>query len=527
MKTTLQRYIQPATIVIWGLVCFCFFQFFYKYHFFYQEQSQLFLLSGEYIQGYFARPAWLACLLGDFFTQFYYYLYAGPALLTGALLVLGDALRRDFQKTVLKRWAFPLAMVCMTVVAWLCLDDRFRLSSVVALAGGCVAFWLTPQLKNRFLCSVLGFCMTLFCYWCFGIGALLYALLTLLTLTSKSAVANKWIVASCSVLAIALISLAKPLYRMSSTDLYTYPGKGALRAPQLLTDRSLGIACEYGLGNYDKVVAMVEKEEQPTQDMKFYYNLVMAQRGELPDHLLKWQNNELGTFYKIGPSTPQVMTNNLYELYWALGDMTFTERAAMLACVFSPNKRNIKTIRRLAEVNLTTGEQPAADKYLRLLSQTWVYKDWAKRALAGDRSILKPYRDKALFCNKADTLQTEQNTHWLMMQLLDSNPHNVVALDYLLCSDLLLKDIETFHKDYDRYCIAPNNERIKPLYQEALCIYLAGTNAQQKEWERYIKSSEVLERFREYNQQRGSAQFAGTYWYYFDTADNYQLSNTK
>lgn len=24
MKTTLQRYIQPATIVIWGLVCFCF-----------------------------------------------------------------------------------------------------------------------------------------------------------------------------------------------------------------------------------------------------------------------------------------------------------------------------------------------------------------------------------------------------------------------------------------------------------------------------------------------------------------------
>jgi hypothetical protein len=103
-----------------------------------------------------------------------------------------------------------------------------------------------------------------------------------------------------------------------------------------------------------------------------------------------------------------------------------------------------------------------------------------------------------------------------MVQLLDSNPDNEVALDYILCSTLLLKDITNFKRDYDRYCSA--RPRLKKLYQEALCIWLAGTKASEEEWLRYIRQNDVLQRFAQYNQQRGSAAFRDTYWYYFDTA---------
>ena len=121
-----------------------------------------------------------------------------------------------------------------------------------------------------------------------------------------------------------------------------------------------------------------------------------------------------------------------------------------------------------------------------------------------------------------DTITTSDNAHFIMVQLLDHNPSNRIALDYMLCSDLLLKDIESFKRDYDRYCMDDDRPVLirhcqkKTLYQEALCVWLAGNNAPQEEWEKYIVNQDVMQRFVQYNQQRGSARFKDTYWYYFD-----------
>lgn len=52
----------------------------------------------------------------------------------------------------------------------------------------------------------------------------------------------------------------------------------------------------------------------------------------------------------------------------------------------------------------------------------------------------------------------------------------------MLCSDLLLKDMETFKRDYDTYYLKQKNGSYERLYQEALMIYLAGTKAKPEEW---------------------------------------------
>ena len=106
----------------------------------------------------------------------------------------------------------------------------------------------------------------------------------------------------------------------------------------------------------------------------------------------------------------------------------------------------------------------------------------------------------------------------VMMELLDSNPANTAALDYILCSTLLLKDMDNFKRDYDRYCIDTGRPRHKKLYQQALMIYLAGTHAPQEEWSKYIYDQAEVQRFSEYNSHRGDPRFSDTYWYYFDTA---------
>jgi len=67
---------------------FVFFQCFYTYHLYYREQTQLFLYTSEYLSTYFQHPAWLACITGDFLTQFFYYIGGGAAILALLLTLI-------------------------------------------------------------------------------------------------------------------------------------------------------------------------------------------------------------------------------------------------------------------------------------------------------------------------------------------------------------------------------------------------------------------------------------------------------
>ena len=285
--------------------------------------------------------------------------------------------------------------------------------------------------------------------------------------------------------------------------------------PDFTLERNFAVSDAYYFGRYDKVEKMVEATAQPTDQMLFFYNLVKAKKGELPDHLLRFTPNQLGSFYAIGPKTPLLVIINMNELYWALGDMTLTERAAMMTHVFAPRNRNVRMVKRLAECNIVGGDTLAADKYLRLLDKTLVYRHWSEKAAQGEG--IKYLLDKREYTNRADTIRLNDNLHMVMMELLDSNPHNTVALDYILCSTLLLKDMDNFKRDYDRYCMDTDNVRRKKLYQQALMIYLAGTQAPQEEWARYIYDQAELKRFQDYSSHRGDPRFRDTYWYYFDT----------
>lgn len=529
-----------ALLLLWGLACWLFFQLAYPHHLYYQEQDQLFLLSSDYLSTYFSKPGWLACMAGDFLTQFYYYVFAGATILTVVLLVFGDLLCRVLQRAGITAWpAFIVAMAAMTFEACQSFNVEYKLSSIIALTGGALAFFLVNPIAHskRWWVMALDYAACLVVGWLtfvlFGSGALLYMLLLLVQACCRRTWQSLMGSIGVTLALQAVVMTSRERYMLPTDDLFTYPGLGKLQKPDFLLEKTLAAADEYAWGHYQKVISMVEKEGEETTDGEvFYYNLAQAQLGHLPENLLRMKQPYLGTFEKIGPETPRLTINLMNDLYFALGDMMFTERAAMLRAVFSPDNRSVKMTKRLAECNIVSGDTLAATKYLRLLQKTFVYRDWADRAMAGDRSAIGYLLAKQPYVNRKDTLRTSDNAHLIMMELLDSNPHNELCLDYLLCSDLLLRDITTFKRDYDRYCmpditagkpgdapartIAPAG-RIRPLYQQALMIWLAGTQAPQEEWQRYIKDGEQFRRFQEYNQQRGSSAFADTYWYYFDT----------
>ena len=457
----LSRYYPTTVMVLWAICCFCFFQFWYPYHFYFQEQNQLFLWSWDYISTYSNHKGGLSLLIGDFLTQFYYFLYLGTAILTLSLLVIGTLLYKALRNFKVSRViALILALIVITLVAVCHFSTIYRLSSTISVMGWGFLLWLISMYKHRKMQVVL-FCLAIIpCWILFGI-----------------------------------------------------PQVKKLQSPDLILEKNFAIDNEYYFGNYDKVADIVKNSDGWNNQMLFFYNLVWAKRGELPDHLMDFTPNYLGTFEKIGPETPLLTIRNMNELYWALGDMTFTERAAMMTNVFSHNNRNVRMIKRLAECNYVSGDSLAAEKYLRILDKTFVYKKWADHIRKNGKTI---YQEKMKFVNHHDTITITDNAHFLMMQLLDANPDNTVALDYILCSDLLLKDMTNFKRDYDRYCMDINKPRPKKLYQEALCIWLAGSEASQEDWQRYIQRIDIFEQFKQYSNQRGNPSFKGTYWYYFD-----------
>mgnify|MGYP006988839593 FL=1 len=456
--------VRIAIFVSAVIAVFCFFQFWYPYHFFYHEQNQIFLWEWEYISGYCQRSGGLAALAGDFLTQFYYYLYAGATILTLCIALAGWLMYKTLTNLRVNRWlALGLGLGVMALLTICHFSTSYHLSSTISMLGWLLFLWAASMVRGGWL----------------RLSGLLIVLL--------------------------------PAYLLFGT-----PEIKHLKAPDFVLEKDFAVDNEYRFGNYDKVLDIVSHSDGWTQQMLFFYNLVHAQRGQLPDHLFDFTPNNLGTFEKIGPDTPRLTIINMNELYWALGDMTFTERAAMMTNVFAPDNRNVRMMKRLAECCLVSGDSIAARKYLRLLSKTFVYGRWADemQGLLAQGQLPPHLARKVPFVNHRDTITVSDNAHFLMMQLLDHNPDNSIALDYILCSDLLLKDIVNFKRDYDRYCA--NKPRLKPLYQEALCIWLAGSGASQEEWQVYIKMNDVMQRFIAYNNQRGNPAFKGTYWYYFD-----------
>ncbi len=517
----LTKYGWHAAVMIWVTACFAFFQLCYPYHFYYQEQNQLFLWSADYLSTYFQKPAWMACMTGDFLTQFYYYRYVGPLILSLAIGLLGFVVAAAIKRMGVKCWvAFVLAFMAMAVEMVFSLHYAFRLCSVLSLVGGGLLFLLTPFMRSRenIISACFPFVGVLLCHWLFGYGVFLYVVLTI----ADSIICRRQLLARISLVLLPLAGLGvtKRWYLLDVRPLYAYPGTGQFVMPALSLEKTFGVATEYHFGNYNRVIRMVEEERQPNDIQLYYYNLVMAQRGLLPEVLLRYPNNVLGTFYKIGPDSPSLVIQNMDELYWTLGDMTFCERAAIMANVFSPSNRNIAKVKRLAEVNVVTGDTLAAHKYLRVLCETYVYKDWASRLLADDRKTRRPYLDKRKFVNQKDTLRKTDHARVILLELMESNPKNTIALDYLLCSDLLAKDITSFRQDYDRFYFLFHGSRSAPkLYQQALCVSLAAQEAPANEWQRYITSREVYRQFVAYNEERGAPKYKSTYWYYFDKGE--------
>ena len=291
--------------------------------------------------------------------------------------------------------------------------------------------------------------------------------------------------------------------------------------PTEASEAAMGLAVEAALENWDKV-AEIAKKDRTSEIGTYYYNLANAMRGCLPDRLMDYyQPFGRGLFLPVGEQSTPFKIACAGDVWFALGDMYMAERDAMLGMTFSPAHTGPRYLRRLAETNLVKGDFEAASKYLRILLNTPGEKKWARERFpdAWSPEYRKRIEDKRALMPRFDLVHGMDQNQLILRILLNSNPRNRMALDYLLCYDLLTKDLDAFVGAF-----APELTDSR-LYEEAMLIFLAAKDGMSEEnFAHYHISPATLSAFNRfvtlYKQENGAfealtAEFRHSYWYYF------------
>lgn len=519
--TTLYKALGLAAI---GIFCFIFFRYAYPYHLIHREQMLLFTYTTEQLSDYLAQPAPLSCLTGDFLTQYFLHAGIGAAIVSVMLMLLGALVFLTVRKWTGSRIAIIIAAAISVWEGLRFCNINYPLSGSISLIGAFVLFLLVDTQKGKWKAIVLNAIGTIMCYLLFGYGMSVFILLTLIT----SIVRRKNLAINCAVAIIALFipAIAANRYFTTVAQAYAYPSTAWYGFPDRENERLLELTTELYSGNYEKVIQSAYSGT-PDNITSVCYNLANAMQGQLPDKLMNYyQPAALGLFIPIDEESTYLSTQLAGEVWYQLGDMTMAEHAAILGMIFTPQNRSVRMVKRLAEINLINGDKEATQKYLRILSKTQYYKQWAAERIPGNESeeVKTWLKKKQALLPEQDTLRlTSTDIAQSLHLLLRANPDNAIARDYLLCFDLLQKDITSFVNDYKLYHTgAPNR-----LYSEALMIHLYQKHASGEETKSSGIHPAVIKDFNDYNRQYTHShgnpadleiRFGQTYWFYYQFA---------
>lgn len=292
--------------------------------------------------------------------------------------------------------------------------------------------------------------------------------------------------------------------------------------PNEISEVAMGLAVEASRENWE-AVARIAAVDRKSEVGTYYYNLANAMNGQLADRLMDYyQPFERGLFLPVGEKSQPFVIACASDVWFALGEMAMAERDAMLGMLFSPAHNGSRYLKRLAETNLVTGNYEAASKYLRMLANSRADRKWALERFPEDNwspEFRERIERKRALLPRFDLVHGMDQTQLTLRVLLNSNPSNKMALDYLLCFDLLTKDLDAFVADY-----APSLTS-SHLYEEAMLVFLAAKGGMNEEnFQHYNIRQETLERFSRfvsiYQRDNGSSknivgEFGKTYWYYF------------
>ena len=205
---------------------------------------------------------------------------------------------------------------------------------------------------------------------------------------------------------------------------------------------------------WDKIIEKAEKKPATTPLGVSCVNLALSQKGMLADRLFEfYQNGGEGLFPTF--TRDMISPVSTAEIFFRLGMVNDAERYMFEAQEAIPNHRkSARLTRRIIECEIINGNYQVAAKLLRRLQKTLFYSNWANQTMAllgNEKAInrhpiygkLRKYREK-----KQDFLFSDREMDQMLGLLFLNDNHNRMAYEYLMCYELLQRDLEKFVQYY-------------------------------------------------------------------------------
>lgn len=227
-------------------------------------------------------------------------------------------------------------------------------------------------------------------------------------------------------------------------------------------------------GQWDKIIAGFDQTVLSKRRM-CNLNLALAQTGQLSERLFDYPQGGIETLMLRWDQS--VFTAELHsDLYYCMGIISTSQKFAFEALVSSRPSGNPRMLKRLVETNIITGAYPVAEKYIRLLENTWYYKEWAssyRRFLQNNQAVEQdPVLGLKRRCWKAEAAIPELYTDPVstLTHLVPACPDNKGGLQYLTSFLLLNKDIGTYMVLQESLFRTPAWPEMTDSQQEAVVI---------------------------------------------------------
>lgn len=205
---------------------------------------------------------------------------------------------------------------------------------------------------------------------------------------------------------------------------------------------------------WDKIIEKAEKKPATTPLSVSCVNLALSQKGMLADRLFEfYQNGGEGLFPTF--TRDMISLVSTAEIFFRLGMVNDAERYMFEAQEAIPNyRKSARLTRRIIECEIINGNYKVAAKLLRRLQKTLFYSNWANQMMAllgNEKAInrhpvygkLRKYREK-----KQDFLFSDREMDQMLGLLFLNDNHNRMAYEYLMCYELLQRDMEKFMQYY-------------------------------------------------------------------------------
>ena len=205
---------------------------------------------------------------------------------------------------------------------------------------------------------------------------------------------------------------------------------------------------------WDKIIEKAEKKPATTPLSVSCVNLALSQKGVLADRLFEfYQNGGEGLFPTF--TRDMISPVSTAEIFFRLGMVNDAERYMFEAQEAIPNyRKSARLTRRIIECEIINGNYKVAAKLLRRLQKTLFYSNWADQTMAllgNEKAInqhpiygkLRKYREK-----KQDFLFSDREMDQMLGLLFLNDNHNRMAYEYLVCYELLQRDMEKFVQYY-------------------------------------------------------------------------------